>query len=112
LRQKRRYYTEEELVFLHKNAKTMPTKEIAAHLGRSVKSLRFVAAYHGISLSKIGEKHHSVKHPDSLVREACRLHYDEGVGLQELSKRLNVNYNTLAGWTTGVNRASALMEEW
>lgn len=51
-----------------------------------------------------GESHPNARHPDSVVREARRLH-KQGLGYRRIGRRMGIKPHTVYQWLVGITRA-------
>lgn len=98
-------WTESEIYKLRRLAGTMPAKNIAEKLGRSIESIKSKAQGIGILLRQFGENHHCSKYSDEFVENARRLH-DSGLSQRKVAAKIGVSYGVVREWLDYSSRSN------
>lgn len=64
-------------------------------------------AYSLGALSQKGEENNACKYPDDIVNMCIRLHYDGGISIPNLSRKLGIKYATVYSWVRSSRRSQS-----
>lgn len=78
-----------ELAYLRKSVTTTRYRDIADHLGRSLRAVQQKASGEGVNPSIIGECNRNAKFSDHDV-ELCRALYDEGIKPRFIAEKMAI----------------------
>lgn len=109
IRNRSKYWTEEEEAILLKLAPTKTSAEIAEVLERTKDGVRGRARKLGISLQKIGENHSSARHDNATIEKVGKLR-QQGLFPKEISRETGLPIGTIRSILFGQIRVREYMK--
>lgn len=97
-------WTKDDLEFMENNADKMTGEEIGEKLGRTARAVYGKARRIGLSLKKLGEKHHCSKYSDEDIRLAKLLLDDGELSHQQIADKLEISVRVVSAISAGRRR--------